>query len=324
MQANVIKTPKSLQVSAIDTLIEGKPAKIECLQIGGQTFSIQRGPATVVRLEDEWYDDIKDPEAIVDALRGDAHLKPDIFTFWQRLPDLQPRFKYYKEWESIAVLPVSTYDHWWSKQISSRTRNLIRKAQKEGLEVRDRVYDDEFVQGMTEVFNETPIRQGRPFWHYGKDYRTVQRQFSRFIYREEMIGAYYQGKMIGFMMIGNAGPFALVGQIISMIKHRDKSTNNAMIAKAVELCERKGWPNLVYLFWSDTSLAEFKRRCGFEENKVPRYFVPLTAKGRMALKLGLHRGWKGAIPEKVKSPLKRVRKFWFDWRAERASSPSGS
>src|SRR5437867_13335846 len=118
---------------------------------------------------------------------------------------------------------------------------MVRKAKKAGIEVREASYDDAFVQGMTDIFNETPVRQGRQFWHYGKDFETVKQQFSRYLFREELIGAYYHGELIGLVMLGNAGRFAVTGQIISKIEHRDTATNNALIANAVEVCERKGF-----------------------------------------------------------------------------------
>ena len=59
-------------------------------------------------------------------------------------------------------------------QIKSRVRNQIRKAEKEGLVVKEVPYDDDFVRGMTAIFNESPVRQGRPFWHYGKSFETVK------------------------------------------------------------------------------------------------------------------------------------------------------
>ena len=139
---------------------------------------------------------------------------------------------------------------------------------------------------MTAIFNESPVRQGRPFWHYGKDFETVKTQFSRYVYRERMIGAYYEGELVGFIMLANAGRFGITGQIISSLKHRDKSPNNALIAKAVEVCAEQGLGHLIYLFWSEDSLAEFKRRCGFEPVRVPRYWVPLTWKGRSRLRRG--------------------------------------
>jgi len=262
-------------------------------------------------LEDEWYADVSDPGSVVKALASSS-LKPDIFTFWQRLPDVTPKYSYHIEWESIAAMPVTTYDHWFNKQISSRTRNLIRKGKQEGLDAFETQYDDAFVRGMTEIFNETPVRQGRHFWHYGKDFETIKKQFSRFLFREQLISAYYRDEMVGLIMLGNAGNYAITGQIISKISHRDKSTNNVLIAKAVEVCAREELPYLVYLFWTDDSLSEFKRRCGFKEIKVPRYFVPLTTKGRIALKLGFHRGWKQAIPKRLRKPLKMLRTYWYD------------
>ena len=205
---------------------------------------------------------------------------------------------------------------WFAKKLSSRLRSQLRKAKKDGLEIRETAFDDDFARGMTEIFNESPARQGRKFWHYGKDVATVRQQFSRYLHREDMIGAYYQGELIGLIMLGNAGQCAYPGQIISKVAHRDKMTNNALIEKAVEICARKkiGW--LVYFYWTNDSLAEFKRRCGFEEVKVPRYFVPLTAKGKLMLKLGLHRGWAAAVPARVKTPLKKLRKLWNERKGE--------
>lgn len=297
-----------------DTLENGKPAQIECIQIGSQTFSISRGLLTIVRLEDEWYEDLNEPERVIGAIEGSVDFKPDLFTFWQRMPDVEPRYPYHLEWEDIAVLPVTSFSHWWNQQIKSRVRNLIRKSEKEGLVVRETKYDDDFVRRMTAIFNESPVRQGRRFWHYGKDFETVKSQFSRYLFREYMIGAYYQNEMIGFMMLGDAGRFGITGQIISSLKHRDKSPNNALIAKAVEVCAARKLDYLIYLFWSDDSLAEFKRRCGFERVKVPRYYVPLTLKGKLALQYGVHRGWKEMVPKWIKIPLKRLRRKWNESR----------
>ncbi len=262
------------------------------------------------RLDQEWYEDLEKPEELIAAL-SEQPSRADILTFWQRLPDLEPRYPYYTEWEEVAALPVTTYEHWWSNQIKSRTRGLVRKSEKQGVTVREVEFTDDFVQGMTRIFNESPMRQGRPFWHYGKDFDTVKRQFSRYLFRELLIGAYYEGELIGFMMIALAGKYAVTGQIISMISHRDKGTNNCLIAKAVEVCAREKVPYLVYLHWGTGSLAEFKRRNGFEKKRLPRYYVPLTAKGRLALRLGLHRGLLPVLPEAMVGRLKQLRAMWY-------------
>jgi hypothetical protein len=298
-------------IFARGTLIKGVPAQIECVHVSGQTYSITRGPVTTVRLEDEWYEDQRDPFAAIEMFRSNSDVQPDIFTFWQRLPDVEPKYQFHQEWEHLAVLRVLTYEHWWNHQIKSRVRALIRKSEKEGIVVKETSYDDDFVRGMTGIFNESAIRQGRPFWHYGKAFDTVKEQFSRFVHREHMIAAYYRDEMIGLVMLGNAGRFGITGQIISSLKHRDKATNNALIAKAVEVCEKRQLPYLVYLFWSDDSLSEFKRRCGFEKTAMPRYYVPLTSKGRLALKCGVHRGWQALIPRSLRSSMKRLRTVWY-------------
>jgi hypothetical protein len=295
------------------TLVKGTPATIRCVDVDGQTLALSGTVLRTASLEDEWFDDVRDPARTIESLRA-ARPRVDLFSFWQRLPDVVPRFAYHLEWEALAALPISTYEHWWQHQIKSRVRSQIRKAEKDGLVVRESTFDDAFVEGMTAIFNETPVRQGRPFWHYGKDAATIKQQFSRYLFRERMIGAYFEDRMVGFIMLADAGQFGLTGQIISSIHHRDKSPNNALIAKAVELCVERKFGHLVYLYWSEGSLSEFKRRCGFERVPVPRYYVPLTARGRMALRLGLHRGWKAALPPALRDSLKSLRNRWYAMR----------
>jgi hypothetical protein len=298
---------------AKETLIKGRPGRIECVDIGGQTYVLSPGPLTVAALEDEWYEDVADPEVVIRAFRAQGR-RPDIFSFWQRLPDTEVRHPYYFEWEEIAALRVQSHEHWWNHQIGRKVRALIRKGEKQGLVVRETSYDDDFVRGMTAIFNEAPIRQGRPFWHYGKDFETVKKQFSRYLHREYMIGAYYEGEMVGFLMLGNAGRCGITGQIISSIRHRDKGTTSALISKAVEVCEERQLDYLVYVLWGEGSLSEFKQRCGFERTRVPRYFVPLTWKGALGFKLGAHRGWTDMVPSRLKAPLKQLRASWYQWR----------
>jgi hypothetical protein len=168
---------------------------------------------------------------------------------------------------------------------------------------------------MVAIFNETPIRQGRPFWHYGKDFETVKREFSRYLFREELYGAYADGELIGFIFLIDAGHIAMLGQIISMIRHREKAPNNALIAKAVEVCAARQVPCLAYALWpAPGSLRDFKKYNGFECVPLPRYYVPLTLKGRLALMLKLHRGASARIPDSILSRLKSLRNQFYAWR----------
>ena len=298
------------RVFAKETLLKGQPAQLECVDIAGQTFTVRRGLVTTVTLDDEWFNEVHDPVAVLEVLRADRALGADLFTFCQRLPNTEPRFPYPHEIESIAAVAILSYDHWWAKQIEGTTRNQIRKSQKVGVEIRECVYDDDFVHGMTSVFNETPIRQGRRFWHYGKDFETVKRQFSRNLFREDLIGAYYRDQLIGFAMLGRSEHFADLGQIIAKVEHRDKSVTSALIAKAVEVCSVRQIPHLVYAYWSEDSLGQFKRRLGFSEARLPRYFLPLTPKAKLAIRAGAHRGLKTLLPNELVAFLKRSRTAW--------------
>jgi hypothetical protein len=280
------------------------------LRIQDRDIAVQGRLVKTARLEHEWYEDLAKPEAFVEALRASG-VTADLLTFWQRFPDSTPRFEYAMEWEDLAVLPVRTYEDWWDNRIKSRTRGLIRKSEKMGLTVRETQFDDDFVRGMVDIFNESPVRQGRPFWHYGKDFATVKREFSRFLFREDMIGAYYGDELVGFVMLANAGEYAIPGQIISKIKHRDKAPNNVLMAKAVEVTAKRQIPYLIYNYWNETGLTEFKRRNGFEKQSVPRYYLPLTAKGRMSLRLGTHKSFSEILPRKLVLQLKQLRASFY-------------
>jgi hypothetical protein len=285
------------------------------MTINGKKIVIEGNVLRMAKLDpwfqQEWFEDLENPEMLIDALQKTKRC-PDILTFWQRLPETEPKYSYPMELDSIAALPIKSYSSWWENQIERKARNKIRKAQKNGVIVKPATFDDRFVRGITSIFNETPIRQGRHYLHYGKDFETVKRQFSRFLFREEIFGAYLGEELLGFIMLAYAENYAYLGQIISKIAHRDLAPNNALLAKAVERCAEKGIPYLVYALWLDDSLGDFKRSNGFQKFDLPRYFVPLTRKGKLALKLGLHRGWKEAVPKQLRKTLKNLRRRWYD------------
>lgn len=281
--------------------------------VGGRHIEISGRLVRTARLSEEWYEDLDDPASFLDELKR-ARVKADVFTFWQRLPHREPRHAFHTEWDSIAVLPVTTYDTWWKSQINNKTRNVVVKARKKGVVVRQAVFDDQFVDGMTAIFNETPIRQERPFLHYGKSAATVKREFSRYLFREDLLGAYVDDELIGFVMLADAGRFATLTQIISMVRHRDKSPNNALIAKAVEVCAERQVSQLVYALWPRGPLREFKRHNGFEQVDLPRYYVPLNVKGRIALQVGLHRSMVERFPEPAILYVRDMRSKFYAYR----------
>lgn len=267
----------------------------------------------IARMKDEWYEDIVTPEATIKSLK-DGRNRTDIFTFWQRLPETEPKYKHYMEWEYLAAIAITSYESWLHNRISSRTRNLTRKANKSGIIIKRALFDEEFVKGMENIFNESPVRQGRPFPHYGKNFKIIEKEFSKNLHREHLIGAYYNGELIGFVFLANGGKYGITTQIISKIEHRDKAINNALVAEAVRLCEEEKIAYLVYGRWGRGSYSEFKRRCGFERIRVPRYYVGLTWKGKLAIKARMHNGISGIIPEKMILSLIEMRSRFYGLR----------
>src|SRR5581483_3184532 len=220
---------------------------------------------------------------------------------------------YPMQWDNLAVLPVSTYDHWWTKQIDNKTRNMVRKGEKQGVTVRSVAFGEELVRGIHAIYNECPVRQGKPFPHYGKDLDTVRREEGTHLDRSIFLGAYVGETLIGFakLVVDESRTQAGVMNFVSLVAHRDKAPTNVLIAYAVRTCAEQGIPYLTYANFAygrkeQDSLASFKKNNGFSRFDLPRYFVPLTAVGRLGLALGLHRKWIDRVPAPVSNKFREM------------------
>jgi hypothetical protein len=180
---------------------------------------------------------------------------------------------------------------------------MVRKAEKDDLQVSIVEPSDKLAEGIWKIYNETPVRQGRAFPHYGETLQTVADN----MYAEKnsiYIGAYLGEELVGFVQILHGDNIAILSNILAMQKHWDKSVNNALIAKTVEVCAEKNEPWLMYgRIGNHPSLDRFKENNGFAKFPIIRYYIPLTAKGRWATKLGLHQELKDALPDALKYPL---------------------
>lgn len=100
---------------------------------------------------------------------------------------------------------------------------------------------------------------------------------------------------------------------------RTKKPSNALLAKAMELCEAKGLSHLIYgkYFYGNkrnSPLLDFKIRHGFREILIPRFYVALTGWGALCLKLKLHRGVTGVLPPRMIEMVLRARAKWYNIR----------
>jgi hypothetical protein len=286
------------------------------VEVAGRTVVASGKWITVAAIKDEDLvegDVVAEPESFVARLKA-TRLPADLFTFAQKLPDTVPRYPYRLEWDNLAVISITTFADWWEKQVEASVRRAVRKGTKLGVVAKVAELDDAFVEDIAEIYNETPVRQGRVFWHYQKDLETVRRENSTYPDRSVLIGVSFQDELIGFLRMILVDKVASIIQILSKMKHFDKRPTNVMLAKAVELCEQKGLSHLVYCSYvyndPKSSLTEFKRRNGFEQVLVPRYYIPLTLKGTVALRLNLHRGLTALIPTPAVTRLRQLRAWW--------------
>ena len=66
-------------------------------------------------------------------------------------------------------------------------------------------------------------------------------------------------------------------------------------------------------------LADFKESNGFRKVELPRYFVPLTRTGRIALRLGLHHRAIDYLPAPL---VEKARQLRSAWHARRSRPPA--
>jgi hypothetical protein len=278
---------------------------------------------TTAEIFDEYWlerESLPDPRLVVAELQRQPHT-PDLFTFAQRVPDVEPAYgAYHRELDNYAVLQLSSYDHWFQQQIPAATRRNIRASEKRGVAVRVCRYDDDYVRGISSIYNETPVRAGRRFWHFGKDLERVRVENGTYASRSTFFAAYLGDEMVGYLKVVWDKRTAAIMQILSKSACLDLRPNNALLAEAVRQCCARGVGHLIYEAFqygnkAGDSLARFKENNGFARMDVPRYYVPLTAKGRVALQFGLHRSPKERVPEWIASPLRDLRRKWHERKA---------
>jgi hypothetical protein len=296
----------------------GKKEAVPALEIAGRVVTVTGRFLRVAEVFDEYWlrkEELPDPKRIIEELRGLAS-RPDLFTFVERVPRSQARFDFLLEWDNFAVVPLESYENWFRRSISAATRRNIAASEKRGVSVQVSDFDDAYIRGVMAIYNETPIRQGRRFWHYGKDYEAVRDENGTYRDRSSFLAAYFENQMIGYCKVVWDKETAAIMQVLSMMAHRDKRPNNALIAAAVRECCSRGIPYLLYEHYSygtktDSSLTRFKHENGFVRMNVPKYFVPLTLKGRLALMFGFHRDLKERLPGWLWTWLVAMRARWY-------------
>lgn len=305
----------------IDVSTRGRLHKTPAIDICGVTLAVKGRWLRVAEVFDEYWlerDKLPAPADVIAALTK-MSTRPDIFCFTQRVPETAPAATYYHEMVNFAVLPIKCYEDWFSNQIPASTRRNIRASEKRGVTVRVCEFDNEYVRGISSIYNESPLRAGRRFWHYGKDLDSVRQENGTYAERSTYLAAYCQGEMIGYLKIVWDKETAAIMQILSKLSFRDNRPNNALMAEAVRQASLRGVGYLLYEQFdygkkTGDSLTKFKQNNGFIRMDVPRYYVPLTLRGAAAIRAGLHKNPKERLPEWLAAPMRGIRQRWHEFR----------
>jgi hypothetical protein len=265
---------------------------------------------------------VDDPQLLVKGLQN-CGTRVDLFTFLQRLPETTPKYSYPMEWDNLAVLPITTFDHWWTKVLGFKGRNKAKQAEKKGVKVGEIPFDDVLIRGIWQIYNESPIRQGKRFPHYGMPLEKVRPYAATFLDSSIFIGAFVEDVLIGFakLTIDESRTQAGLMHIVSLIEHRDKAPTNALIAQAVRSCADRHIPYLTYSNFAygnkqSDSLSDFKERNGFQRIDVPRYYVPLTRVGDLAFRMRAHHKLIERLPEPIIEKLRNYRAGWYSQKLQ--------
>jgi hypothetical protein len=297
------------------------------LRVDGKDIIVTGRFLKTAKLRDEYYVPLENPEEFLALVRSFS-IGVDLLTFVQEIHDTTPKYSFYHEHDCLAVLPLGTYENWLNKQIDCKIRNMIRKASKRGVEVRGVAFNDDLASAIMAVYDESPVRQGQRFRYYRNGFDTIKRLHATFLDSSDFIGAFYKQQLIGFVKVTHVRNYSILMNVLSMVSQRDKAPTNALIAKTVEICTARGSQYLNYSTWGKREgLNEFKEAHGFQRFEIPRYFVPLTSKGKFALKWNLHRkpidyfpgGWVKRVAA-VRSKWNEIR--FRDCEVERREKPA--
>lgn len=211
-------------------------------------------------------------------------------------------------------LNLSDYAHWEKKQIKKDVREGLRRANREGVSVERVAYSNLVVEVASEVFNETPYRQGRRFWHYGKSHEQLRQELAPLSAVSQYFLARKGSEYVGFAQIvplPHRGSARSV-HVISKAQHVRSRVSSALIQSIVAYCCDTKLTSFVYgrHIYSgneNSNLRKFKERHGFRNYEYKNYYVPVAPLGHAYLAMGLYQGLREMVPKPAIEFAKSIR-----------------
>lgn len=307
--------------NCVEIRVKGRWVTVPAIDVDGKQLYV-RGKllrTAMVRSEEMMENELENPDLYIEMLKADERhtLKADIFTFTQKPPATRPKYSYPMEWESVAAVHLVSFKNWWDC-LPQETRKNVRRSQKRGVVIRIREFDDDLIQSIREVNDDSPLRQGMRNAYYGRTAEETKKLYGEFVGRCDFICAYSGDELVGFLHLVYRGDVASILNLTTKPSHFDKRPANALVAKAMEICESRDISYVTYGLYNygnkrDNPLREFKIRNGFQEVLTPRFFVPLTTWGKLCMRAKLHRGLVGILPHSVITTGVGARALWYNF-----------
>src|SRR5438105_431548 len=111
---------------------KGSPVRVDAVRADNKVFVISGRLIKTAALKEEWQLDLDEPDRVIRDIKASS-AKVDLLRFWQRIPESEPKYPYYHEMRNVAAIPITDYQSWFTKQISPKARNKVRKTQKFGV-----------------------------------------------------------------------------------------------------------------------------------------------------------------------------------------------
>lgn len=171
--------------------------------------------------------------------------------------------------KTVSVDMRQSIEDIWSTQISSKNRNMIRKAEKNGLSYRAE-YDFANMKEFINLYNETMQRLGADdFYYFQEEYF---KSFADDLKGNSFLGVVSKDEQpVGaalFMYTGEYGHYHLAG---SDRKRGSLGINNYLLWKTIEELNKKGIKRFHLgggtTSSPDDSLYKFKKAFGMQENE---------------------------------------------------------
>ena len=175
--------------------------------------------------------------------------------------------KYSFYFHPVAIIKVPDTLDKYLKHIGAKSRNMNKKAQKNGIVCSEFKWNDK-LDDIYEINTSSSIRQGREMDNTYKEYPKKMETFKEEDFKITHIGAFKDNRLVGYVELYIYGNFAMTNRILGHKEFLKFGVMNLMMQRCVEYAIEQDIEYINYLTMqnrANNSLSAFKYRVGFRE-----------------------------------------------------------